>query len=150
MSQDMLTVTFSGMVLLGVLISLARTSISITRASLMSASIISGVMGTVASIGGPPVALLFQRTRGPEMRPTLAMLLMTGNLISIAGLAMIGRFGFVELLMGLALLPGMFLGFLFSSQLLRRLAPATLRAGVLTISTISALAALVPYISQLN
>lgn len=146
MSQDTLTIVFSGMVLLGVLITVAKTSISVTRGSLLSMSVLSGIMGTVASIGGPPVALLFQRVRGCEMRPTLAMLLMTGNLISITGLGIIGRFGYAELVMGLVLIPGMVLGFFFSSRLLQRIAPATLRAGVLTISTISALAALIPYI----
>ena len=80
------------------------------------------------------------------MRPTLAVFLLTGNLLSIAALAIIGHFGVSEIVLALTLIPGTLLGYFASSRLLSRLAPAILHKGVLLISTASALAALAPHI----
>ena len=55
-----MTLLFGGLILLGVCLSLSGLRLPPIRGVLVGAGALSGVMGTVASIGGPPMALLYQ------------------------------------------------------------------------------------------
>ena len=50
-------------------------------------------MGTISSVGGPPVALLYQDERGSEVRGTLSSIFAVGALFSLVVLAVVGEFG---------------------------------------------------------
>lgn len=61
------------------------------RWTLLAAGVLSGTTGTATSIGGPPVALLYQREQGPQVRASLALFLCVGNCLALAALALVGH-----------------------------------------------------------
>jgi uncharacterized membrane protein YfcA len=130
---------FAGLVTLGVVLSLAGWHIHRTAMNIFLAAILSGFAGTVSSIGGPPMALAYQGETGPKIRGTLSAIFTIGTVISIAGLWWAGRFGKVELILGLLLIPGVLVGFALSRYTAGRLDETHTRPAVLAISSLSAL-----------
>jgi len=96
-------------------------------------------MGTVSSIGGPPMALLYQHSGAEKLRATLSGYFVLGVGFSLAGLAAVGRFGWPELKLALILSPAMGMGFLLSLPLKDRLPENMIRPIVLALSSISGL-----------
>jgi uncharacterized membrane protein YfcA len=96
-------------------------------------------MGTTTSIGGPPIALVYQESDGPTFRSTLATYFALGASISLAALAVAGRLGSHELRLGMLLWPGVLIGFVLSKPLTRRLDDGWTRPMVLTISALAAM-----------
>ncbi len=74
-----LHVTIGLLVLLGVAVSVWAPRFQPTRRVLLGAGVISGVTGTVAAIGGPPIALVYQHASGPRIRATLALYFALGT-----------------------------------------------------------------------
>lgn len=101
--------------------------------------IISGFMGTLTSIGGPPVALLYQHESGPRIRATLSAFFIVGVGLSLAGLAGVGRFGLVELKLGGYLIPGILAGYGVSRFTAGMIDKGFVRPAVLVVSAIAAL-----------
>jgi uncharacterized membrane protein YfcA len=99
--------------------------------ALLGAGFVSGVMGTSSSIGGPPMALLYQHEPGARMRGTLAGYFTLGALLSLIALAASGRFGRWEIQAALWLMPGVFIGFAASSRTARWLDAGRTRLAVL-------------------
>jgi uncharacterized membrane protein YfcA len=56
------------------------------RWTLLTAGVVSGTTGTATSIGGPPVALLYQREAGARVRASLSLFLSAGNSLALAAL----------------------------------------------------------------
>jgi len=136
-ARDDLTVLFGVLVVAGALMMAFGPPIPPTRVSLLLAGLVSGVMGTSSSIGGPPIALLYQRESGPRMRSTLSAYFTIGALMSAAALALVGKLGWFELRATLELLPGILLGFVLSSRATRWLDRGRTRAGVLWVAGLS-------------
>jgi hypothetical protein len=131
-----LATLFAGLVLCAVALTASGLRVAPTRANLVGAGIASGVMGTMTSIGGPPVALVYQHAEGAALRGTLGAYFTLSGLISLAGLGLAGLLGARELSAALTLVPGTLVGF-FASRWTR---PALDRAG--TRPAVLALAAL--------
>jgi uncharacterized membrane protein YfcA len=112
-------------------------------AALLVAGLVSGVTGTAASIGGPPVALLYQDEGGPRVRATLAAYFTAGTVLSLAGLLVGGQVHGSQLLAAATLLPFMVAGFLLSGPARRLLDRGWVRPAVLAVSTAGALFLLV-------
>src|ERR671918_538026 len=70
---DTISVLAGSGVLLAVGISLMTATVRITPGSTMAAGVASGAMGTATSIGGPPLALLYQHRGGAVLRGTPAV-----------------------------------------------------------------------------
>ena len=111
--------------------------------TLLVAGVLSGFMGTTAAIGGPPLALVYQHAEGPRLRGTLAGYFVVAAAISIAVLALAGRFGLHDLVAGVALLPGVVLGYSFSHRAARWVDRGFTRHAVLLVSALAALALVV-------
>ncbi len=60
------------------------------RRTLAAHGVISGTTGTASGIGGPPIALLYQRER-PRVRATLALYFFGGALLSLTVLGVAGH-----------------------------------------------------------
>jgi len=133
---------FGLLVLSAVGVSLVHRAVTPTRRSVFLASVASGFMGTASSIGGPPLALVYQNADGPRLRSTLATLFAMGSVLSITALAAVGRFGAPELVRAAVLLPGVVLGVAASGPLARALDRAAARPFVLGLSGLAALAVL--------
>lgn len=111
LSDDGLALLVAVTVLAIVAVSLSGLSPTRTTRNLVTAGTISGFSASTAGIGGPPVALLFQGASGPEVRGSLGAFFVIGNIMSLTGLAIAGRFGAEEIRLGLLLTPAALAGF---------------------------------------
>lgn len=125
------------------LISLPGFVASITHASQVAAGTVSGVMATAASMGGPPIALLYSRQTGAELRATLASVFLIGNTMSIAALALSGRFTAADGLVAAILVGPMMLGLWGSRRLVTFVDRGRARAAVLVLVAVAGVALIV-------
>lgn len=131
---------FGGLVLLAVLLSVAGVRVEPSPRNLFLAGGLSGFMGTLTSIGAPPMAMVYQHARGVAMRATLNAFFVAGAAISLGALGWAGRIGRTDLVLAAAMLPAAGLGFLLSGWGRRLVDGGYVRVVVLTVSTLSALA----------
>jgi uncharacterized membrane protein YfcA len=131
------------MVLLAVLLMVAGTRVVRTPPALFGAGVLSGILSTTSSIGGPPVALLYQDSRGNRLRGTLSGFFLVGIAISLAGLALVGRFGRAEILSSLILFPGVVVGFLVSTRVAAILDRGHTRTAILVSSALAGVGVIV-------
>lgn len=126
-----LKLLYGMLIVTGVMIMAFGPPVRPTRRALLVAGFVSGVMGTSSSIGGPPMALVYQHESGSRLRGTLSGYFTAGAVISLVMLACVGRLGVAELVSSAALVPGGVLGFLLSRPLARYLDQGLLRPVVL-------------------
>lgn len=126
-----------GLVLFAVVLSASGIHVAPAPRSLLAAGALSGVLGTAVSIGGPPIALVYQHQTGPRLRGTLATYFLIGVSLSLAGLRVAGRFGLPELRLAGYLLPGIFVGFLVSRRTTHLLDRGYTRPAILVFSAVS-------------
>jgi uncharacterized membrane protein YfcA len=81
------------------------------RANLIVAGAASGIMGTATSIGGPPMALVWQGHDGPRMRGTMSAFFMVGSTISIGMLWIAGAVTAEMLVLALWMVPAVVAGY---------------------------------------
>jgi uncharacterized protein len=130
---------FAAIVLFGVVLSASGVHVARTGLNVVVAAILSGFAGTISSIGGPPMALVYQHERGPSVRGTMSSIFVAGTIIAIAGLWWAGRFGLVELALGAILTPAVMLGFAISRYTAVWLDRRHIRPAILAVSAASAL-----------
>lgn len=126
-------------VLIAVALSLLPYSFSPTPARLSIAGVASGVMGTLTSLDGPPIALLYQHQKGEVIRSTLAAYFAIGTILSLAVLALGGLCTMQNVKHSLYLLPSALLGFYASRFTIHRVPKSLLRASILAVSATSAI-----------
>ncbi|XRQ13540.1 sulfite exporter TauE/SafE family protein [Actinomadura welshii] len=130
-----------------VLAALAATSLARAvprnRRTLTAAGLVSGATGTASGIGGPPIALLYQRESGPRVRATLALFFIGGAVLSLTGLAVAGQLPARQVVAGLTLLPFVLTGFLAAGPLRRYLDAGRLRLALLIVVGTSAVTLIV-------
>ena len=131
---------FGLLVLAAVAMTAAGLRIALTGPALVAASAAAGIMGTIAGVHGPPIALLYQHEAPSRIRSALLPFFIVANLISLVALAAIGKFGWYEFYCGALLVPGLAVGFVASPWLARLMSARTIRACILAISAISGLA----------
>jgi uncharacterized protein len=127
------------LVLVAVAISIRSVRLVRTPGLLVLAGVVSGLMGTTAALGGPAIAVLYQHERGDLVRSTLATYFLVGAAMSMAALALIGRLGGREVVMGLGLMPGILVGFGASRWTSRWLDRGRTRTAVLLVAAIAGL-----------
>jgi len=108
------------------------------RWTLLGAGVVSGTTGTATSIGGPPVALLYQRERGARVRATLSLFLCVGNSLAIAALAVAGRMPAPDVGAGLIFLGCAAAGLAAAARFRRFLDAGRIRAALLVTASASA------------
>jgi uncharacterized membrane protein YfcA len=114
-----------------------------TVPALLVAGLVSGAGGTASSIGGPPVALLYQDATGPRVRSTLAAYFTAGTLLSIGGLALGGQVTGDALTAGALLVLPMLAGFALSGPARPLLDRGWTRPAVVGLAAAGAVALLV-------
>jgi uncharacterized protein len=142
-STDDLAVIVGITTLLGVLGTIVSPPIRITLATASSAGFIGNVAGTAASVGGPPVALLFQHRRGPIVRATLGAYFVVSGTLSIVGYAATGEVTLDRFLLAVGLLPAMLFGVWASRHFHDLVDRGWLRPSVLVLSSIAGAAAII-------
>jgi hypothetical protein len=132
---------FAVFILLAVVLSASGLRIPVTGRNLAAAGVISGIMGTISGIHGPPMALLYQREAGSVVRANLAAFFALAYILSLSALGAVGLFGKKEFLIGLALTPGVIGGYLLARIFAGFLDRGNwLRLAILTVASLSALA----------
>jgi uncharacterized membrane protein YfcA len=139
-SEHALELLFGASVLLGVAMSLSGLRVEPTTRVLLGTGAVSGLMGTLSAIGGPPIALLNQHQEGPRLRATLCAYFTVGCVFSTVALALVGRFGVHELIVSALMLPPTAAGFVLARYTRRFLDAGHTRKGVLAIALISGMA----------
>lgn len=135
---DHLSVLTGSVVLAAVATSVVATSLPFNRTTKLTAGFASGVLGTATAIGGPPLALLYQRHDGPVLRPTLAVCFLVGTAMSLPSLVLAGVMEWWHLRLAVVLLPGLFVGLALSRVVTRRLDGPKLRPLVLALAAAAA------------
>lgn len=124
-------------VLLAVVLSVISIRVKVAPLSLLVAGFFSGLMGTAAGIGGPPMALLLQHESGDRIRANLSLFFLFGSLISLAVLWYNGLFGAQQLQYGLMLFPAVLLGFRLSTYLVHKVNKQRIRKMLLLLCSVS-------------
>ena len=130
-------------VLLLVVASVVVPPLPVRRGTQVVAGAVSGVTGTAAGIGGPPLALLYQHQSGAIMRSTLAASFLVGTFLSIGALAAADEVGTGQLLLGAGLAPLVVAGTVGGRRLHGWLDQGWLRPAVLTFAAVAAITVLV-------
>jgi len=139
LSYDLMGFIIGAIIILAVMLSLGGLKLLLSSFNLIISGILCGFMTTVAGLGGPPLALLYQNERGPKIRGTISFIFVVALLMSLCTLYFVGRFGIVEVRAGLALLPGILIGFAISGRTSKILDKGYTRRAILLISTINSI-----------
>jgi uncharacterized membrane protein YfcA len=131
------------MVLVSVLLTVRTLRVPVRPSTLVGAGLVSGTTGTASSIGGPPIALLYQHRDPEQVRSTLAVYFLLGAAFSLVGLGVTGELHTRTLLLAVALLPCLLVGFALSRALHRVVPRHHLRTGVLVVCGLSSVTLLV-------
>ncbi|SFG21873.1 sulfite exporter TauE/SafE family protein [Neptunomonas qingdaonensis] len=107
----LLSILFGCVLLMAVILSLYTCKISLNPVNLSIGGFFSGLIGTVTSVGGPPIALVYQSVDRVTARNELAAFFLIGTPVSILFLVLQGRVDMSSLLLSVKMLPGVLLGF---------------------------------------
>lgn len=141
--HDALLVVFAVLVLGAVAISIGGWRVQPAPSTLFAAGATSGLMGSITSIGGPPMAIVYQHRSGPELRSALALFFVFGSVLSVLLLTLVGEMGPSDAGAGLLLMPPVIGGFVASRYLARWLDRGLLRPVLLAFSASAAILLLV-------
>ena len=146
-SERALGIAVAVMVLTAVALTGRAVVVPTTRGALGAAGFVSGTTGTTTSIGGPPVALLYQHRPPEQIRSTLAVFFVVGALLSLGGIGLAGRLDGRTVLLGLLLTPCLLVGAWAGARLRPLLPVGGTRYAVLALCALSALVLLVRSVS---
>ncbi|MGO1972314.1 MAG: sulfite exporter TauE/SafE family protein [Propionibacteriaceae bacterium] len=130
-------------VLAAVLTTWRAVAVPIRPATLLGAGFISGITGTATSIGGPPMAILYQRRSPTQIRNTLAVYFIVGATLSLTGLGLTGELHIRELIFAAMMVPLLFIGLAVARRLARRVSPNRIRGAILVVCALSGASLLV-------
>ncbi len=132
-------------VLAAVAVSMTSLRWQPTSARMMLAGFMSGFMGTSSSIGGPPMALLWQHQEVNLIRANLAAFFTISCVISLVILLPTEYMGWYHLQLSLPLLPATVLGFYIAQRTAHRLPHGMIRTGSLILCSVSGFLAVLSF-----
>ncbi len=101
---------FGLMIAVSVIMSVAGWRMAFNRVNLMAMGALSGLTGTITSIGAPPLAIVYASREAKTARPTLSAFFSAGCLISLTGLFASGWSGPGDILLAAMMAPPMIAG----------------------------------------
>ncbi len=134
-----LSLMFGASLMLAVLVTWRTCKVITTPWRLAIGGFFSGLIGTATSIGGPPIALVYQEQDRITARNEIAAFFLIGTPISILMLVQQNRVDQASLLLSLQALPGVLFGFWLANKLDGRINTTSAKPVLLMISTASAL-----------
>ena len=138
-----LGIVVGAMVLAVVVLSVRAAVVPRNRVTLVTAGVISGVTGTATSIGGPPVALLYQGEERPPGPGHPVVFFIVGNTVALVALALSGHLPGRDVMAGLVFTGCAAAGFAVAAGLRRFLDAGRTRIAVLAAAAGSALVLIV-------
>jgi uncharacterized membrane protein YfcA len=136
--ERVLALLIAGVVLFGVLLSSLGWVPAPRRRNLVLAGATSGVLGTATSIGGPPMALVWQGSSGPRLRGTMSGFFLVGSVLSILMLTLTGAVHVETFRWCALLIPAMVAGYVLSRHVNGFLNPSRQRWTAIIISAAGA------------
>jgi uncharacterized membrane protein YfcA len=137
-TQAILELTIALLVLSAVAIIASGVHVRRSSGTQFGAGLFSGTSSFVASIGGPPLALLYTRDEGPVVRSNLAAIFVVGILITIGTRIVSGNMTWNDVRVAALLFPALVAGYLTSLALKNRLPQGFIRVGILALSLLGA------------
>jgi uncharacterized protein len=125
------------LILTAALGSFLKPTFEVNKRTRLAGGVSSGVVGTVAALGGTPLALVYQDRTGAELRSTLAISFVVGIAMSLAGLGLAGQVEGRHVVLAIQLLPGLLVGLWASRWVVKRLDERWLRPVVLMFAAVA-------------
>jgi uncharacterized membrane protein YfcA len=141
--ETALTVVVAGFVLGAVAIIASGLHIRRTPVTSVIAGAASATAGLVASIGGPPLALVYRSSEGPTIRASLSFVFVFGIMLSVTIRIVIGEIAETDWQVAAWLVPAMGVGLWSSRFLTGRVEGVALRAAILVVSAAAAVGVLI-------
>ena len=135
----MLSILFGSVLLMAIIVFLYTCKITLNPTTLSIAGFLSGLIGTATSVGGPPIALVYQSVDRITARNELAAFFLIGIPVSILFLTLQGRVDMNSLLLSLKMLPGVLIGFGIARLFDNRISVSSTKPVLLLISSASAI-----------
>lgn len=142
-TEQQIGVVLALMVLVAVGLTVHTVTVPLNPVSLSTAGFVAGATGTATSIGGPPIALLYQRERPEVVRATLSVFFFVGVILSLTVLAFAGSLGRTASLAALTLAPLVLAAYLAGRASRRYVDGPAFRHAVLVVCTVSAVVLLI-------
>ena len=142
-TEEQIGVALAVMVLIAVALSVHTLDVPLNPATLATAGFVAGATGTATSVGGPPIALLYQRGDPQVVRATLSVFFFVGVILSLSGLAITGSLDREPSVLALAMAPGVVVGYVVGRGTRGLVDREAFRRGVLVACTVSAMILLV-------
>ena len=142
LGERALTVAIAVLLLTAVVAVASGVTVPVTRRNEVVAGVASGLSGTAAGLGGPPLGLLYRGSTGERLRGTLAAVWLVGSLPALGSLALFGALTAVQLQVGAVLGACTVVGLAVAAPAVARLSDARVRTGVLAFAATGAVAAL--------
>ncbi|NVF15707.1 TSUP family transporter [Vreelandella maris] len=126
-------------VLFAVLVTLCRFKLPVNRITLFGAGVLSGIFGTVAAIGGPPMVILMHGLPADQVRGNLAAFFILTSLLTIITLAFANQIQLWHFQVALTFLPAVLVGNAVADAIAHRLDRRLLQGASLALCTLAAL-----------
>ncbi|CRZ17868.1 sulfite exporter TauE/SafE family protein [Mycolicibacterium neworleansense] len=143
MPAELLAYALAAVVLGGVVLTSMGWIPSPRRRNLVLADATSGLLGTATSIGGPPMALVWQNNTGARLRGTMSGFFLVGSALSLVLLALTGSIDHHTVVVFAMLIPACVLGYALSRWVNRHLDRQRQRWSAIAISTVGAVVLIV-------
>lgn len=134
--------TFGAIIVLAVILSTVGIKPNLSDRNSVIAGCVSGYMGTITAVGGPPMALIYQKENGPRVRANLSAFFVFASIATVVALVPTGYIGIRELKIVAVTCPGVIVGFWLSKFLIYRLPYEALRPIILAIAGLAGVSAL--------
>jgi uncharacterized membrane protein YfcA len=129
-------------VLFAVLVTLCRFQLPVNRMTMFGAGVLSGIFGTVAAIGGPPIVLLMHGLPIDRVRGNLAAFFILTSTLTLTALALANQIQLWHFQVALTFLPAVLIGNALAYVIAHRLDRRLLQGASLALCTLSALSLL--------
>jgi len=141
--QSSLGILFGLTLLFAIAVSWRAYTIQATTFNLATGGFFSGLIGTATSVGGPPMALVYQQLDRLTVRNELAAFFLIGTPVSILMLFSQGAISNESLDLSLKIIPATLLGWFLARKLNKRISQGPVKSVLLFISFLSAVLILV-------
>lgn len=108
---------FGTIIALAVFVSVIGLTIPFNLLSVGLAGTISGFTASITSVGGPPMAVVYQNQKPAYARPTLQTFFFLGSFFTLSVLSIAGKVHLKDALLAVLLVPALSLGFIVGPKL---------------------------------
>ena len=142
-SRNTFMVVFGVLIIIAVVLSGSNLKFRPTVVGVGIAGLFSGIMGTLAGLGGQPMAIVYQNEKGSVIRGTLSGFSILGTVLSLLFLGVAGRFTLNDLKLFFYMVPGIVLGFYLSKYAISFVDKGYIRKAMLGVSFLTAIMVIV-------